>query len=139
MVSTFYHFPLENTPGNVREKSGDISRESPGKFPGKVRGSFPGKSGEISRESPGKRPKSVQPLVAADVMPARVHAVRARDYDRLRRARLTTLAVLWNCFGPLGRLGLPSSRPELYATLLATERENPRAGRKSPGATLPAS
>ena len=37
------------------------------------------------------RPKSVQPLVAADVMLARVHAVRVRDYDRLRRARLTTL------------------------------------------------
>ena len=63
------------------------------------------------------RPKSVQPLVAADVMPARVHTVRVRDYDRLRRAKLTTLAALWNCFGPLGRLGLPPSRPELYATL----------------------
>ena len=46
------------------------------------------------------RPKPVQPLVAADVMPARVHAVRVRDYDRLRRARFTTLAALRNCFGP---------------------------------------
>ena len=31
-------------------------------------------------------PKSVQPLVAAAAMPARVHAARVRDYDRLRRA-----------------------------------------------------
>ena len=61
------------------------------------------------------RPKSVQPLVAADVMPARVHAVRVRDYDRLRRARLTTLAALWNCFGPRADSGSrrqgPSSTP----------------------------
>ena len=63
------------------------------------------------------RPNSVQPLVAADVMPARVHAVRARDYDRLRRARLglTTLAETWNCFGPRAdsdsRRQGPSSTP----------------------------
>ena len=33
---------------------------------------------------------------------------------------------------PPGRLGTPSSRPELYATLNVTERESPRAGRKPP-------
>ena len=61
------------------------------------------------------RPKSVQPLVDADIMPARVHAVPARDYDRLCRARLTTLAALWNCFGPRvdseSRRQGPSSTP----------------------------
>ena len=64
-------------------------------------------------------PESVQPLVAADAMPARVHAVRVRDYDRLHRARLTTLAALRTCLGPsLGPTRNPSSRPELYATLM---------------------
>ena len=61
------------------------------------------------------RPKPVQPLVAADVMPARVHAVRVRDYDRLRRARFTTLAALRTCFGPRAdpdsRTQGPSSTP----------------------------
>jgi hypothetical protein len=61
------------------------------------------------------RPKPVQPLVAADVMPARVHAVRVRDYDRLRRARFTTLAALRTCFGsradPDSRTQGPSSTP----------------------------
>ena len=40
---------------------------------------------------------------------------RARDYDRLRRARLTTLAETWNCFGPRAdsdsRRQGPSSTP----------------------------
>ena len=61
------------------------------------------------------RPKPVQPLVAADVMPARVHAVCVRDYDRLRRARFTTLAALRTCFGsradPDSRTQGPSSTP----------------------------
>ena len=84
-------------------------------------------------------PESVQPLVAADAMPARVHAVRVRDYDRLHRARLTTLAALRTCLGPLPRA---DSEPVLKARALRhleeTERENPRAGPQSPGSTLPA-
>ena len=61
------------------------------------------------------RTKSVQPLVAADAMPARVHAVYVRDYDRLRRARFTTLAALQTFFGPRAdsdsRPQGPSSNP----------------------------
>ena len=56
-VSTFYHFPLENTPGNSREcpgkfppNRGEVSPESRGDFPG-IAGKFPGNRGEISRES----------------------------------------------------------------------------------------
>ena len=54
-VSTFYHFPLENTPGNFPGISGEISPELRGNFPG-IAGKFPRNRGEISPESQGNFP-----------------------------------------------------------------------------------
>ena len=85
------------------------------------------------------RPNSVQPTVAADVMPARVHAETRQGLRPLTPDQTHYACGNLELLRPPGRLGLPSTRPEFYATLLTTERENLRAGRKSPGATLPAS